>query len=49
VGSVEIGEELRPLAISDSQPGWKGRSACIREAISQVLSRHGDAAEPRRQ
>jgi predicted DNA-binding protein len=25
------------------------RSACIREAISQYLSRHGDAAEARRQ
>jgi predicted transcriptional regulator len=27
----------------------KTRSACIREAISQYMSRHGDAAKARRQ
>ena len=41
----ELERQLDQLAL---QLG-KTRSACIREAISLYLSRHGDAAEARRQ
>jgi len=44
---VEPGLERR-LDLLARQLG-KTRSACIREAITQYLSRHGDAAEARRQ
>ncbi|MCP9899424.1 ribbon-helix-helix protein, CopG family [Cyanobium sp. Cruz CV13-4-11] len=41
-------EQERQLDLLARQQG-KSRSACIREAIRQVLLRHGDSDEARRQ
>lgn len=46
---VRVEPELERRLDQLAQQLGKTRSACIREAISQYLSRHGDAAEARRQ
>ena len=44
---VRVEPELERRLDQLAQQLGKTRSACIREAISQYLSRHGDAAEAR--
>ena len=46
---VRVEPELERRLDQLAQQLGKTRSACIREAISQYLSRHGDAAEARTQ
>ena len=46
---VRVEPELERRLDQLAQLLGKTRSACIREAITQYLSRHGDAAEARRQ
>jgi len=46
---VRVEPELERRLDQLAQQLGKTRSACIREAISQYLNRHGDAAEARRQ
>jgi predicted transcriptional regulator len=46
---VRVEAELERRLDQLAQLLGKTRSACIREAITQYLSRHGDAAEARRQ
>ena len=46
---VRVEPELERRLDQLAQQLGKTRSACIREAISQYLIRHGDAAEARRQ
>ena len=46
---VRVEPELERRLDQLAQQLGKTRSACIREAITQYLSRHGDAAEARRQ
>jgi predicted transcriptional regulator len=46
---VRVEPELERQLDQLAQQLGKTRSACIREAISHYLARHGDAAEARRQ
>ncbi|MCF8132414.1 MAG: ribbon-helix-helix protein, CopG family [Synechococcus sp. Tobar2m-G35] len=46
---VRVDPELERRLDQLAQQLGKSRSACIREAISQYLIRHGDGAEARRQ
>ena len=46
---VRVEPELERRLDQLAQQLGKTRSACIRDAISQYLSRHGDASEARRQ